>query len=99
MAQQIGIKLSLDGAAGVVAGLGQVLGSLGNLGTKITTVRDALTSFAPALASAFTVGGLVAFVRNTTNAVDAMNEAAAAHGGQADVNPMEDLGFTAGRPT
>ncbi len=26
-------------------------------------------------------------------AVDAMNEAAAAHGGQADVNPMEDLGF------
>ena len=26
-------------------------------------------------------------------AVDAMNEAAAAHGGQADVNPMEDHGF------
>lgn len=26
-------------------------------------------------------------------AVDAMNEAAAAHGGQGDVNPMEDLGF------
>jgi len=25
--------------------------------------------------------------------VDAMNEAAAAHGGQADVNPMEDHGF------
>jgi len=26
-------------------------------------------------------------------AVDAMNEAAAAHGGQADMNPMEDHGF------
>ena len=26
-------------------------------------------------------------------AVDAMNEAAAAHGGQADVNPAEDMGF------
>lgn len=80
MTQQIGIKLSLDGTAGVVAGLGQVQGSLGNLGTKITTVRDALTSFAPALASAFTVGGLVAFVRNTTNAIDAMNDLADATG-------------------
>lgn len=26
-------------------------------------------------------------------AVDAMNEAAAAHGGAADINPMQDLGF------
>ena len=80
MAQQIGIKLSLDGAAGVLSGLGQVQGGLGNLGTKITTVRDALTSFAPALASAFTVGGLTAFVRNTTNAIDAMNDLADATG-------------------
>lgn len=80
MAQQIGIKLSLDGTAGVLAGLGQVQGGLGNLGTKITTVRDALTSFAPALASAFTVGGLTAFIRNTTNAIDAMNDLADATG-------------------
>ena len=78
--QNIGIKLSLDGAASVTAGLGQVQGSLGNLGTKISTVRDALGSFAPALASAFTVGGLVAFVRNTTNAIDAMNDLADATG-------------------
>ena len=78
--QNIGIKLSLDGAASVAAGLGQVQGSLGNLGTKISTVRDALGSFAPALASAFTVGGLVAFVRNTTNAIDAMNDLADATG-------------------
>src|SRR3989442_11422258 len=31
--------------------------------------------------------------RSSRAAVDAMNEAAAAHGGQADVNPMEDHGF------
>jgi hypothetical protein len=80
MAQQIGIKLSLDGTAGVLSGLGQVQGGLGNLGTKISTVRDALTSFAPALAGAFTVGGLTAFVRNTTNAIDAMNDLADATG-------------------
>jgi predicted lactoylglutathione lyase len=30
-------------------------------------------------------------------AVDAMNDAAAAHGGQADVNPVQDLGFMYGR--
>lgn len=30
-------------------------------------------------------------------AVDRMNEAAAAHGGRADVNPVQDLGFMYGR--
>ena len=80
MAQQIGIKLSLDGTAGVLSGLGQVQGGLGNLGTKISTARDALGSFAPALASAFTVGGLTAFIKNTTNAIDAMNDLADATG-------------------
>jgi predicted lactoylglutathione lyase len=30
-------------------------------------------------------------------AVDAMNEAAVAHGGQADVNPVQNLGFMYGR--
>ncbi len=30
-------------------------------------------------------------------AVDAMNEAAAAHGGRADVNPVQELGFMYGR--
>lgn len=29
--------------------------------------------------------------------VDAMNEAAAAHGGTADINPVQDLGFMYGR--
>ena len=32
-------------------------------------------------------------VLDSREAVDAMNAAAAAHGGQADVNPMEDHGF------
>ena len=30
-------------------------------------------------------------------AVDAMNDAAAAHGGQADINPVQELGFMYGR--
>lgn len=30
-------------------------------------------------------------------AVDAMNDAAAAHGGTADINPVQDLGFMYGR--
>ena len=30
---------------------------------------------------------------DTREAVDAMNDAAVAHGGQADVNPVQDLGF------
>ncbi len=30
---------------------------------------------------------------DSRNAVDAMNRAAAGHGGQADVNPVQDLGF------
>jgi predicted lactoylglutathione lyase len=31
------------------------------------------------------------------DAVDAMNRAAVAHGGEADVNPVQDLGFMYGR--
>ena len=31
---------------------------------------------------------------DSREAVDAMNRAAAAHGGQADVNPVQDLGFS-----
>lgn len=34
---------------------------------------------------------------DTREAVDAMNRAAVAHGGQADVNPVQDLGFMYGR--
>ena len=77
---QIGIKLSLDGAAAVTSGLAGVQNSLGSLAGRVETVRSALAGFAPALASAFTVGGLVAFVRNTTQAIDAMNDLADATG-------------------
>ncbi|MBD9580743.1 lactoylglutathione lyase [Delftia sp. DLF01] len=38
-------------------------------------------------------GLMLSLARESRAAVDAMNEAAAAHGGQADVNPMEDHGF------
>ena len=34
---------------------------------------------------------------DSREAVDRMNEAAAAHGGRADVNPVQDLGFMYGR--
>jgi predicted lactoylglutathione lyase len=38
-------------------------------------------------------GMMLSLALESRAAVDAMNEAAAAHGGQADVNPMEDHGF------
>lgn len=36
---------------------------------------------------------MLSLALESRDAVDAMNRAAAAHGGQADVNPVEDLGF------
>jgi predicted lactoylglutathione lyase len=36
---------------------------------------------------------MLSLALDSRDAVDAMNRAAAAHGGQADVNPAEDLGF------
>lgn len=45
--------------------------------------------FPPAGASAL----MLTLSLDSREAVDAMNRAAAAHGGQADVNPVEDLGF------
>jgi len=38
-------------------------------------------------------GMMLSLALESRAAVDAMNEAAVAHGGQADVNPMEDHGF------
>jgi hypothetical protein len=45
------------------------------------------------LPPAGTCGMMLSLALESRAAVDAMNEAAAAHGGQADVNPMEDHGF------
>lgn len=42
-------------------------------------------------------GVMLALSLDSRAAVDAMNETAAAHGGQADVNPVQDLGFMYGR--
>ena len=36
---------------------------------------------------------MLSLALDSRDAVDSMNRAAAAHGGQADVNPMQDLGF------
>ena len=40
-----------------------------------------------------TSGVMLSLSMNSRDAVDAMNRAAAAHGGQADVNPVQELGF------
>ena len=45
------------------------------------------------LPPAGTTGVMLSLSLEGRAAVDAMNEAAAAHGGQADVNPVQDLGF------
>ncbi|WP_457383487.1 VOC family protein [Rhodanobacter sp. TND4EL1] len=38
-------------------------------------------------------GSMLSLALDSRAAVDAMNDAAASHGGQADVNPAQDLGF------
>ena len=47
--------------------------------------------------AAGTSGVMLSLSLDSREAVDAMNVAAAAHGGQADVNPIQDLGFMYGR--
>jgi predicted lactoylglutathione lyase len=42
-------------------------------------------------------GMMLSLTLDSRDAVDAMNQAAAARGGQADVNPVQDLGFMYGR--
>ncbi len=43
--------------------------------------------------AAGTAGHMLSLALDSRGAVDAMNQAAAMHGGQADVNPAEDMGF------
>lgn len=45
------------------------------------------------LPPAGTAGSMLSLALESRDAVDAINRAAAAHGGQADVNPAEDMGF------
>jgi len=49
------------------------------------------------LPPAGSAGVMLSLSLASRDAVDAMNSAAAAHGGQADVNPIQDLGFMYGR--
>lgn len=44
-----------------------------------------------------TASVMLSLAVDSREAVDAMNSTAAAHGGQADVNPVQDLGFMYGR--
>lgn len=43
--------------------------------------------------AAGSIGSMLSLSMDSREAVDAMQSAAAAHGGQADANPAEDLGF------
>ena len=45
------------------------------------------------LPPAGSAGLMLSLTMDSRDAVDAMSRAAATHGGQADVNPVEDLGF------
>ncbi len=76
----IGIRIGLQGAETVTSGLQRVQASMGQLSGQVDTVRTALSTLAPTLAGALSVGGLVAFVRSTVNAIDAMNDLADATG-------------------
>lgn len=49
------------------------------------------------LPAAGTASVMLSLSLPSREAVDAMNAAAVAHGGQADVNPVQDLGFMYGR--
>lgn len=49
------------------------------------------------LPPAGSAGIMLSLSLDSREAVDRMNEAAAANGGQADVNPVQDLGFMYGR--
>lgn len=40
-----------------------------------------------------TASTMLSLALDSRDAVDSMNDAAASHGGQADVNPVQDLGF------
>lgn len=44
-----------------------------------------------------TAGVMLSLAMDSRDAVDAMNRTAADHGGKADVNPVQDLGFMYGR--
>jgi len=80
VAEQIGIKLALDGAGAVQSGLRNVSDALGNLGTRTLSVADAFKSLAPALAASLSVGAITAWARGAVNAIDAMNDLADATG-------------------
>jgi hypothetical protein len=80
MAEQIGIRLNLQGASQVQGGLQGVVRSLGELDSKTLKVGDAFKALGPQLAAALSLGTIAAWARATINAVDAMNDLADATG-------------------
>jgi hypothetical protein len=80
MAEQIGIRLNLQGAAQVTGGLAGVVRSLGDLDSKTLKVGDAFKALGPQLAAALSVGTIAAWLKSAVDAVDAMNDLADATG-------------------
>jgi hypothetical protein len=70
MAEQIGIRLNLQGAAQVTGGLAGVTRSLGELDAKTLKVGDAFKSLGPQLAAALSVGTIAAFVKSAIDATE-----------------------------
>jgi hypothetical protein len=80
MAEQIGIRIGLQGVQQVTSGLQQVQGGLGGLVSQAKSAGAVLAQFAPQLAAAFTVGAFTNFIRSTAQAIDGMNDLADATG-------------------
>jgi hypothetical protein len=80
MAEQIGIRLNLQGASQVQGGLQGVVRSLGELDSKTLKVGDAFKALGPQLAAALSVGTIAAWLKSAVDAVDAMNDLADATG-------------------
>lgn len=70
MAEQIGIRLNLQGAAQVQGGLQGVTRSLGELDSKTLKVGDAFKALGPALTAALSVGSVAAWVNAAISATD-----------------------------
>lgn len=74
MAADIGIRISLDGVAGVTGGLGVVGDKLSDLDSRTMKVGAAFKSFAASMVAGLSVASIGAFIKSGIDAADAANE-------------------------
>lgn len=70
MAEQIGIKLGLSGAAQVQGGLKGVADALGQIDQRTLKVGDAFRALGPSIAAALSIGTVTAWVRTAVDATE-----------------------------